>query len=185
MRTEKFKVIEFIRQLIIAVDKELINFPKKENELKNRIRSNSYDILELIYEANSTENIDKKVDLLQKILAKVKVIDFLLNLSFDREIITSKKYLKLANRIDDITKFTTGWLNTIVKNKTWQYNFIFIGMFWNLNLAYHNNIYIDWGLVECGSLLRQLTTLTMCAMWTVTTLTWTTTTIATRTVCAR
>ena len=82
MRTEKFKVIEFIRQLIIAVDKELINFPKKENELKNRIRSNSYD------------------------------------LSFDREIITSKKYLKLANRIDDITKFTTGWLNTIVKNKT-------------------------------------------------------------------
>ena len=67
---------------------------------------------------NSTENIDKKVDLLQKILAKVKVIDFLLNLSFDREIITSKKYLKLANRIDDITKFTTGWLNTIVKNKT-------------------------------------------------------------------
>ena len=118
MRTEKFKVIEFIRQLIIAVDKELINFPKKENELKNRISSNSYDILELIYEANSTENIDKKVDLLQKILAKVKVIDFLLNLSFDREIITSKKYLKLANRIDDITKFTTGWLNTIVKNKT-------------------------------------------------------------------
>ena len=118
MRTEKFKVIEFIRQLIIAVDKELINFQKKENELKNRIRSNSYDILELIYEANSTENIDKKVDLLQKILAKVKVIDFLLNLSFDREIITSKKYLKLANRIDDITKFTTGWLNTIVKNKT-------------------------------------------------------------------
>lgn len=118
MRTEKFKVIEFIRQLIIAVDKELINFTKKENELKNRIRSNSYDILELIYEANSTENIGKKVDLLQKILAKVKVIDFLLNLSFDREIITSKKYLKLANRIDDITKFTTGWLNTIVKNKT-------------------------------------------------------------------
>ena len=118
MRTEKFKVIEFIRQLIIAVDKELINFPKKENELKNRIRSNSYDILELIYEANSTENIDKMVDLLQKILAKVKVIYFLLNLSFDREIITSKKYLKLANRIDDITKFTTGWLNTIVKNKT-------------------------------------------------------------------
>ena len=36
MRTEKFKVIEFIRQLIIAVDKELINFPKKENELKKQ-----------------------------------------------------------------------------------------------------------------------------------------------------
>lgn len=108
MKTEKFKIIEFIRQLIITIDKELINFPKKENELKNRIRSNSYDILELIYEANSSENIEFKISLLQKILAKVKVIDFLLNLSYDREIITSKKYLKLANRIDDITKYTTG-----------------------------------------------------------------------------
>ena len=113
MKTEKFKIIEFIRQLIITIDKELINFPKKENELKNRIRSNSYDILELIYEANSSENIEFKISLLQKILAKVKVIDFLLNLSYDREIITSKKYLKLANRIDDITKSTTGWLSSM------------------------------------------------------------------------
>ena len=32
---------------------------------------------------------------------KIKVIDFLLNLSFDKEMITSKKYLKLANKIDD------------------------------------------------------------------------------------
>ena len=72
MRTEKFKVIEFIRQLIIAVDKELINFPKKENELKNRIRSNSYDILELIYEANSTENIDKKGRFVTKDISQSK-----------------------------------------------------------------------------------------------------------------
>ena len=32
MRTEKFKIIEFIRQLIIAIDKEMENFPKKDNE---------------------------------------------------------------------------------------------------------------------------------------------------------
>ncbi len=118
MKTEKFKIIEFIRQLIIAIDKELVNFPKKENELKNRIRSNSYDILELIYEANSSTNIEFKVSILQKILAKVKVIDFLLNLSYDREIINSKKYLKLANRIDDIVKYTTGWLNSMINSNT-------------------------------------------------------------------
>ena len=120
MRTEKFKIIEFIRQLIIAIDKEMGNFPKKDNELKSRIRSNSYDILELIYEANSSQNVELKISLIQKILAKVKVIDFLLNLSYDREIITSKKYLKLANRIDDITKYATGWLNSMANsnNKT-------------------------------------------------------------------
>ena len=120
MRTEKFKIIEFIRQSIIAIDKEMENFPKKDNELKSRIRSNSYDILELIYEANSSQNVELKISLIQKILAKVKVIDFLLNLSYDREIITSKKYLKLANRIDDITKYATGWLNSMANsnNKT-------------------------------------------------------------------
>ena len=39
MRDEKFKVIDFIRKLILAVDKELDNFPKKEIEIKNRVRT--------------------------------------------------------------------------------------------------------------------------------------------------
>lgn len=117
MRTEKFKVIEFIRQLLIMIDKELENFPKKEIELKNRIKTNSFDILELSYEANSIEDVKIKIRLLQKVLAKIKVIDFLLNLSLDKEMISSKKYLKLANKIDDITKYTIGWLNSMTGNK--------------------------------------------------------------------
>ena len=78
MKTEKFKVIEFIRQLLI---------------------------------------IRVKVQLLQKILAKIKVIDFLLNLSLDKEMIPSKKYIKLANKIDDITKYTVGWINSLTGSK--------------------------------------------------------------------
>ena len=33
--TEKFKVIQFIRELLITIDKEMDNFPKKDIELKN------------------------------------------------------------------------------------------------------------------------------------------------------
>lgn len=117
MRTEKFKVIEFIRQLLIMIDKELENFPKKEIELKNRIKTNSFDILELSYEANSIEDVKIKIQLLQKVLAKIKVIDFLLNLSLDKDMMSSKKYLKLANKIDDITKYTVGWLNSMTASK--------------------------------------------------------------------
>ncbi len=40
MKTEKFKVIQFIRELLIIIDKNMDNFPKKDIELKNRIRSN-------------------------------------------------------------------------------------------------------------------------------------------------
>lgn len=117
MKTEKFKVIDFIRELLIMINKELENFPKKELELKKRIKNNGFDILELSYEANSTADLDIKIRLLEKILAKIKVIDFLLNLSFDNQLVTQKKYLKLANKIDDITKFTTGWANSISSSK--------------------------------------------------------------------
>ena len=36
MKIEKFKVINFIRELLIMIDKEMDNFPKKDIEL-NRI----------------------------------------------------------------------------------------------------------------------------------------------------
>ena len=111
MKIEKFKVIDFIRALLISIDNELECFPKKELELKNRIKNNGFDILELSYEANSIEDVKIKTNILEEILAKIKVIDFLLNLSYDKKLITQKQYLKLANRIDDITKYTAGWLS--------------------------------------------------------------------------
>lgn len=60
MREGKFKVIQFIRELILRIDKELENFPKKDIELKNRIRNSTFDLLELSYETNSIQNIEKK-----------------------------------------------------------------------------------------------------------------------------
>lgn len=116
MKEEKFKVINFIRELVLTVDKELENYPKKEIEIKNRIRTSTYDLLELSHEANSSFLIDYKIQLLTKMLAKIKIIDFLLNLSYDKKLITEKKYFKLALRLDDIAKYTNGWLKKLVNN---------------------------------------------------------------------
>lgn len=113
MKEEKFKVIQFIRELILVIDKELENYPKKEVEIKNRIRTSTYDILEISYEANVTENIELKKNLLNKIISKIKVIDFLLNLSYDKKLITEKKYYKLGQRLDDIIKYISGWLKKL------------------------------------------------------------------------
>ena len=115
MKEEKFKVIEFIRNLIIDIDKQLTNFPKRDIELKNRIRNNSYDLLELAYEANTTSDLENKKRILERVIAKIKVVDFLLNLSYDKMIINGKKYIVLGNKMDDITKYTTGWINSIKK----------------------------------------------------------------------
>ena len=113
MKEEKFKVIEYIRQLIILVDKELDNFPKKEIEIKNRIRTATYDILEIAYEANTINDKNKKQELITKVIAKIKIIDFMLNLSYDKKLITQRKYLVFARKIDDIAKFANGWIKTV------------------------------------------------------------------------
>lgn len=113
MKEEKFKVIKFIRELIIYLDTLLDNFPKKDIELKNRLRKNSYDILEIAYEANMTMSKEKKKDLLEKSLSKIKVLDFLINICYDKEIINSKKYLIFGNKIDDITKYLIGWTKSL------------------------------------------------------------------------
>ena len=113
MRTEKFKVIQFIRELIIASDKALENYPKADMELKNRIRNNSYDLLELAYEANSVKDPEYKKELLYKVVAKIKVIDFLFNFSYDKKLINQRKYYTLGNKLEDIAKYANGWLKKL------------------------------------------------------------------------
>lgn len=113
MKEEKFQVINYIRNLIIVIDKELSNFPKKDIEIKNRIRSNSYDLLELCYEANITSSAENKKRLLEKVIAKIKILDFLFNLCYDKMIINNKKYIKLGNRMEDIIKYANGWIKSI------------------------------------------------------------------------
>lgn len=113
MKEERFKIIQYIRELIINIDNNLDNFPKRDIELKNRIRNISYDLLELAYEANTTANKERRIELIYKIIAKLKLTDFLINICYDKQIINEKRYLKFGERIDDISKFTAGWLKSI------------------------------------------------------------------------
>lgn len=115
MKEEKFKIINFIRNFIIQTEKEMDNFPKKDIEIKNQIRNLSFELLEISYEANATMSIEQRIRLLEKAIAKVKVIDFLLNLSYDKQIISNKKYIKLGLIMDDIIKYISGWLSKAMK----------------------------------------------------------------------
>mgnify|MGYP002531577278 CR=1 FL=1 len=54
MKQEKFKVVDFIRMFVKSLSFNLDSFPKKEYELKERVKKNAYDVLELAYEANTT-----------------------------------------------------------------------------------------------------------------------------------
>lgn len=114
MKEERFKVINFIRELVIYIDKYLENFPKKDLELKSRIKNLSYDMLELAYQANITN--ENKICYINKIIAKVKVIDFLFNLCYEKQIINMKRYTKFGEKLDDIQKYSIGWLKSSSSN---------------------------------------------------------------------
>ena len=113
MQKEKFKVINFIRELLNNIDKNLDNFPKKDIEIKNRIRNASFDLLELAYEANTTSNDELRITTIDKCIAKAKIIDFLVNLSYDKQIINNKRYIKFGEAIDEIVKYLVGWKKSI------------------------------------------------------------------------
>lgn len=52
--------------------------------------------------------------MLYEIIAKIKFLDVLLNLCYDKQIINNKRYLKFGNKMDDILKFANGWLKKMI-----------------------------------------------------------------------
>ena len=79
------------------------NFPNKELELKSRIVNNSFDILENIYLANYDKNA-KKI-----LISKIKMLDYYLKLSYEKEIISKMKYEVSSNHLLELIKMITGW----------------------------------------------------------------------------
>jgi len=111
MKQDKFKVVNLIKELIVNIDQNLINFPKKEVELKHKIKESAYNLLLLSYEANNTTNMKKRVEMQEKCIAYVKYIDFLFNLCYDKQIINGKKYLKFGEKLDIIVRYIVAWRN--------------------------------------------------------------------------
>lgn len=111
MKQDKFKITNLIKELIVNIDQNLLNFPKKEIELKHKIKESSYNLLLLTYEANNTSNIDKRVELQERCIAYVKYLDFLFNLCYDKQIINGKKYLKFGEKLNTIVRYIIAWRN--------------------------------------------------------------------------
>ena len=106
---DKFYIINLEKKLITDLDKYLTNFPHKEIELKREIVNTSYEILKITYEANITYNKDKRNDLIDKIIANIKYLDYLINICYSKLIINSKKYLRFGESLNYLLKYVLSW----------------------------------------------------------------------------
>lgn len=57
---DNFKIVRYIKDFILLLDDYLLNYPKKYFELRNMLVKDTYNLLELVYEANYLELGDRK-----------------------------------------------------------------------------------------------------------------------------
>ncbi|MCI8397044.1 MAG: four helix bundle protein [Clostridia bacterium] len=117
MKQEKFKIVNLIKDLIVYIDQSILNFPKKEIELKHKIKDTAYNLLLYSYEANNRSNVEKKIELQEKCIAYIKYLDFLFNLCYEKQIINGKRYLKYGERLDMIVRYIGGWVSVTKEEK--------------------------------------------------------------------
>ena len=102
-----------MKKFIMYIDEVIINYPKREYVLKDRILYYSYDILELIYKANFNK---ERYHLQMDILSKLSMLDFCLEMSLHKKIISEKKLKSSTNMLSEIAKMVYGWVDAD-KNK--------------------------------------------------------------------
>ena len=117
IKQERFKVANLIKDLIVYIDEKLINVPKKEVELKHRIKEVAYDLLLNMYKANNTSDLKYRINLQESCIAYIKFLDFMFNLCYEKEIINAKKYMKFGERLDMIVRYIVAWKNATIQEK--------------------------------------------------------------------
>ena len=80
------------------------NYPNKYMDLKSRIINTSFDILENIYIINNNSNYK------ECLIPKIKMLDYMMYLSYKYNIITKKKYETISNYLLELIKMIHSWL---------------------------------------------------------------------------
>ncbi len=109
-----FSLLNNTKKTIAFINKQLINYPKSEAVLKENIERNMYELIELIfsYSINDIERI--KIKFLKDLIIKLSMLDFYIATSFEKRIISKKKFESTSMFIVEIRKIAYG----LVRNET-------------------------------------------------------------------
>ena len=100
---EKLVVVNDIKKTILYLDKIIVNFPRTEKVLKDKISNTYYEVLELVYFSNLLD-VKERIIYQKRIISKIKMLDFYFKISCD------KKYMKVGNFLLNMIKQLYGWI---------------------------------------------------------------------------
>lgn len=104
---DRFLIVRYVKDFILSIDSFVVNFPRKEFVIKDRIISDSLDILNMIYIVNSDKN---RKYLKYDILSKLSMLDFYLERCYKNKIIGEKLLRRKSNELTNITRLVNGWI---------------------------------------------------------------------------
>ncbi len=103
---DKLLIITKVKKSIDYIEKVVINFPRTEIILKNKIIESYYDLLELVYRAN----IYQDINYMKEIVIKVRMIEYYIKVSLNKQILSFKKYEIIGNHLLELNKMINAWI---------------------------------------------------------------------------
>ena len=104
---QEFKLVVNMKKFVLGLPLFLENFPKKQKVLKDRMLNTGFEILELIYYANTITDKEQEQ---KKIIAKYSMLDFYLEYAYKNKYITEKQMMRKAKELNALIKMTYGWI---------------------------------------------------------------------------
>jgi len=103
------KIYDFYRELYLATEK----MPKKDKyTLGEKMSKTSLDIMELLIIASSASK-EEKMSILARADAKLELLKMLVRLAEEIKSISTKKYLNLQEKLQEIGRMLGGWIRSL------------------------------------------------------------------------
>lgn len=112
-----FQIIGRLKNFCFKVRKIVINFPKKELLIKDRIIGDTMDILEEVYYINTIRRNNVTNNDKARLISKLNMLDFYIYYIYKNNVINEKSFKELSDEITSITKILYKWVYN--DNNTW------------------------------------------------------------------
>ena len=111
----EFKLLHKYKEFIKRLDSLIENIPRKDYFYKDKIRTVSNYILELILKCNYESDDFNISQYVANIKGSIAYLDFLLDRLYDMKYINENNLYKITLKLIEINKMVTGWLNNKCK----------------------------------------------------------------------
>ena len=98
------------------INKQLVNFPKKEVVLKQNIEKTMYLIIENIFSYRIEDTNRIKFKYLKSLLIQISMLDYYMQISYKKKIISHKRYVSVSNFLIEMKKISYGVIKSEKKD---------------------------------------------------------------------